>query len=98
MTTPRWPSARGRGRGDGRRTDPHQVEGADQVDVDDFAVGAEVVRRPVTVHGALRPADAGAVDDDAQRRAAARGGVHRGLHRGLVGDVGGYERPADLGG
>src|SRR6185312_6911037 len=35
---------RGRGLGDGRRADPHQVERADQVDVDDLAVGGEVVR------------------------------------------------------
>src|SRR6516164_1447804 len=63
------------GAGDRRRPDAHQVERADQVDVDHLAEGGERVRGSVAVDGALGPADARAVHDHAQRRPQARGHV-----------------------
>src|SRR6266571_3266182 len=57
------------GLGDRGGGDPHQVEGADQVDVDHLAVGGQVVRRPVAGHGAGRPADSGAAHGHPQRPA-----------------------------
>src|SRR5215469_1531556 len=47
----------------------HQVERADQVHLDDFAERCAIVRRAIAADGPLRPADASAVDDAAQRRA-----------------------------
>src|SRR5262249_16478411 len=52
---------------DGGRADPHQVKGADQVDVDDLAVPPEVMRLAIPPDGTRRKADARAADDDPQR-------------------------------
>src|SRR5262249_40312840 len=74
--------------------DAHQVEGADQVDPDDRLEVLERRRGAVAVDGPLGPADAGAVDDHAQRGAGVDGGLYGGGDLLLVGDVGLDEHPA----
>ena len=84
-------------RHDGRRLAGH-VEGADQVDLDDLAERAEVVRRgelAVAADGALRPADAGGVDARAQR-SDLRGGLDGGGDLLGVGHVDPGEDALDL--
>ncbi|MBB3728717.1 hypothetical protein FHR33_004577 [Nonomuraea dietziae] len=66
------------------RADAHEVEGADQVDLDDLAVAGEVVRSALAVDGPLGPADARAVDDHANRLARGHGRVDGRLHVALV--------------
>ena len=58
------------GRAHRRAGDANAVEAADQVDRDDLLEGVEVgcrLVRAVLADGALRPADPGRVDEDAQR-------------------------------
>src|SRR6185437_214136 len=49
------------------RGNAHDVKRADQIDVDDLTVDAQIVRRPIPADGASRPADASAAHRDPQR-------------------------------
>src|SRR5215469_3194905 len=84
------------GLGDRCRADAHEVECADQIDVDDLAEGRPVVRRAVPAHGSLCPADARAVDDEAQRRASGRRHLDGRSDRLGITNVGPDELTADL--
>ncbi len=81
------------GRGHRGGGEPDHVEGADQVHRDD---PGELLERvgAVLADGAPGPADAGAVDRDAQRCRVRRGRYRRG-HVGLARHVTGDERAAD---
>ena len=85
--TPRWPCSSGSVRGDLLRRERQHVEGPDQVDPDDRREQLEVVHA-LLAQDPGRGADARAVHHRAQR-AVGRGPVHRDLHLGRVGDVGG---------
>ena len=83
---PRSSSVSGSSLAHRRRSEPHRVERADQVDAH-HAVEIGKRHRPLAADDALRRADAGAVDEDARRAVVGGGLGDRRLGAGAVGDV-----------
>jgi hypothetical protein len=75
--------------------EPGDVEGGDQVEVDDLAEGVQVVRAGLA-EGALGDAAAGGGDDGVQAAEVGDGGGDGMFGAGEVGDVEGVERAAEV--
>ena len=86
--TPRSPLSSGAAFASDAGDEPDQVEGADQIDVDDLREVGERLRA-VAPDDALGDADAGAIDEDARRAMRGLGRGDSGLGRGRVRDVAG---------